>query len=92
MLISFHFVNEEVKNLNLEKGVWLLIKTTFPHINEESYQKVLDGYAERVRKECNPQQSFPSTLMTINRIFFMRKVFLGIKHITTILKIVILTE
>ena len=54
------------ENLNLEKGVWLLIKTTFPHINQESYQKVLDGYAERVRKDCNPKQSFPSTLMAIN--------------------------
>ena len=67
------------ENLNLEKGVWLLIKTTFPHINQESYQKVLDGYAERVSKDCNPQQSFPSTLMAINRVFFKEEGFLGDK-------------
>ena len=67
------------ENLNLEKGAWSLVKTTFPHIDQDSYQKILDGYAERVRKDCDPQQSFPATLMAINRIFFYEEGFLGDK-------------
>ena len=67
------------ENLNLEKGVWSLVKTTFPHIDQASYQKILEGYADRVRKYCDPQQSFPATLMAINRVFFNEEGFHGDK-------------
>ena len=65
------------ENLNLEKGIWALVESTFPHIDQESYKKVLDGYAERVRKDCDPQKSFPATLIAINRVFFYEEGFRG---------------
>ena len=67
------------ENLNLEKGVWLLIKTVFPNVDQGFYQSILDGYVQRVRKKCDPKQSFPVTMMEINRVLFEEEFFLGDK-------------
>ncbi|MDD9866904.1 MAG: hypothetical protein OXS32_11185, partial [Verrucomicrobiales bacterium] len=73
------FCNRGSENLNLEKGVWLLTRTVFPHFNQHEYQSLIDDFAERVRHTCDPQQSHPATLMAINRVLFRGERFRGDK-------------
>ena len=51
------------ENLNLEKGIWALVESTFPHIDQESYKKVLDGYADRVRTVSYTHLTLPTILL-----------------------------
>ena len=73
------FCNRGSENLNLEKGIWLLTRTAFPHFKQHEYQALLDDYAEFVRNTCDPQQSHPATLMAINRVLFRGERFRGDK-------------
>lgn len=73
------FCKRGSENLNLEKGIWLLTRTVFPHYNQDEYQTKLDDYAEQVCNTCDPQQSHPATLMAINRVLFRGERFRGDK-------------
>jgi len=73
------FCNRGSENLNLEKGIWLLTRTVFPHFNQHEYEALLDDYAKHVNTTCDPQQSHPATLMAINRVLFRGERFRGDK-------------
>jgi len=73
------FCNRGGEQLNLEKGLWLLVRTAFPGFDQGAYQAQLDGYAEQVREVCDPTQSKPAALMAINRVLYRKERFRGDK-------------
>ena len=73
------FCNRGGEQLNLEKGVWLLTRTAYPNLDQETYQSQLDEFAMRVRKVCDPGQSQPAALMAVNRVLYRKEHFRGDK-------------
>ncbi len=69
------FCNRGGEQLNLEKGVWLLVRTAFPRLDQTSYQAQFDEFAESVRKVCEPEQSTPAALMAVNRVLYRKEHF-----------------
>ncbi len=74
------FCNRGGEQLNLEKGVWLLVRTAFPRLDQTSYQAQFDEFAKSVRKVCEPDQSSPAALMAVNRVLYRKEHFGGDKE------------
>jgi regulator of sirC expression with transglutaminase-like and TPR domain len=65
------------EELDLERGVWLLAETQYPHINVEAYQAVLDGYASDLRERIDFEGSPKEILLTINELLFQELAYAG---------------
>lgn len=65
------------QEFDLEEGVWLLARTTYPDINVEAYQAMLDGYAAVLRDRLVPAASGRETLDVINKYIFEELIFAG---------------
>jgi regulator of sirC expression with transglutaminase-like and TPR domain len=63
--------------LDIEEGLFLLGRTTFPDINLEGYRALLDGYAEEVRNRVGRVRSPQRVLGTLNRLLFIQLGFRG---------------
>ena len=64
------FCRTHGEEFNLEEGVWLLARTTYPDINVEAYQAMLDGYAAVLRERINPSADGRDTTAVINKYIF----------------------
>jgi len=60
------------EDLDLEQGAWLLAQTTYPDINVEAYQAVLDSYAEDIGDELGAGNGAEEVLGPLNRYLFQR--------------------
>jgi len=65
------------EEFDLEEATWLLAKTTYPDINVEAYQALLDGYAEELRDRIDPDADGKDTLGEINNYLFSKLGFTG---------------
>jgi len=65
------------EGFDLEAGVWLLAQTTYPDINVEAYQAVLDGYADELRERINPAADGKVTLAVMGKYLFEELGFAG---------------
>ena len=65
------------EDFDLEAGVWLLVQTTYPDINVEAYQAVLDGYAAELRERLNPGAAGKETLAVMSKYLFEELGFTG---------------
>ena len=65
------------EEFDLEAGVWLLAQTTYPDINIEAYQAVLDGYANALRERIGPEDTGKETLVVMGKFLFDELGFTG---------------
>ena len=65
------------QEFDLEESVWLLARTTYPDINVEAYQAMLDGYAAVLRDRIDPSADGKDTLAVINKFLFEELGFAG---------------
>jgi len=63
--------------LNIEQGLFLLARSTYPNINLEGYRAVVDGFAEEVRNRVVDLSSPHRLLGTLNRLLFIQLGFQG---------------
>jgi len=63
--------------LDIERGLFLLARTTYPEINLEGYGALLDGYAEEVRNRVADLNTPHRVLGTLNRLMFIQLGFRG---------------
>lgn len=65
------------EDFDLEAGVWLLARTTYPDINVEAYRAQLDGYAGELRERLDPGADGLETLGVLNKYLFEELGFAG---------------
>jgi regulator of sirC expression with transglutaminase-like and TPR domain len=65
------------EGLDLETGVLLLARTTYPEINFDAYRAVLDGYADALRPRLDPADNPRAQLAVINQYLFKELGFRG---------------
>ena len=63
--------------LDVEEGLFLLARTTWPEVNPEGYRALLDGYAGEVRNRVGNTPTPNRMLGTINRLLFIQLGFRG---------------
>jgi regulator of sirC expression with transglutaminase-like and TPR domain len=71
------FCLSQGNQLDIEQGLFLLARTTYPEFNEEGYRALLDGYAEEVRNRVGDLTSPHRVLGTLNRLLFIQLGFRG---------------
>ncbi|MFO1488264.1 MAG: transglutaminase-like domain-containing protein [Verrucomicrobiota bacterium] len=64
-------------NLDLEEGAWMLARTTYPDINVEAYQAMLDSHAAVLRERIDPSATGAETVAVINKYLFEELGFAG---------------
>ena len=64
-------------DLDLEEGVWLLARTTYPDINVEAYQAVLDSYVAVLRERIDPAAGGRETIAVMDQFLFEELGFTG---------------
>lgn len=64
-------------HLDVEQGLFLLARTTYPDLSIEGYRALLDGYAEEVRNRVADLDSPHRVLGTLNRLLFIQLGFRG---------------
>lgn len=65
------------EEFDLEKGAWLLARTTFPAINVEGYQALLDVYASELRERLETASHADQILKALNKYLFDELGFAG---------------
>lgn len=63
--------------LDIEEGLFLLARTTYPDFSVDGYRALLDGYAEEVQNRVLNLKSPQRTLETLNRLLFIQLGFRG---------------
>jgi len=71
------FCRSRGEEFDIEEAVWLLARTTYPDINVEAYQAMLDGYAAVLRERIDPSAAGRDTLNVINKYLFEELGFNG---------------
>lgn len=64
-------------HLDIEQGLFLLARTSYPEFSQEGYRALLDGYAEEVRNRVVDLTSPHRVLGTLNRLLFIQLGFRG---------------
>jgi len=75
--LFLEFCRNHGEEFDLEESIWLLARTTYPDINVEAYQAMLDGYAAVLRERINPVTAGRETLDVINKFLFEELIFAG---------------
>jgi regulator of sirC expression with transglutaminase-like and TPR domain len=75
--VFLSFCLTQGNQLDIERGLFLLARTTYPDFNIEGYQALLDGYAEEVRNRVGNFPSPSRVLGTLNRLLFIQLGFRG---------------
>ena len=65
------------EEFDLETGAWLLARTTYPGINVEAYQALLDEYANAAREKIALEFSAEEKLTVLNAYLFKELGFTG---------------
>ena len=65
------------EDLDLEEGVWRLTQTRYPDVNPEAYRALLDGYAEELREQIQPEAGAAGVLAAMNTQLFEELGFHG---------------
>jgi regulator of sirC expression with transglutaminase-like and TPR domain len=73
--VAFCLKNGE--DLDLETAAWQLARTTYPHINPEAGQALLDDYAGELRERLLPAAGDADQLAVINNYLFEELGFSG---------------
>lgn len=71
------FCLEHGEDFDLEAGVWLIAQTTYPDINVEAYQAILDGYVVELGDRIELGSEGAETLAGINKYLFEELAFKG---------------
>ncbi len=71
------FCLSQGEEFDMERGTWLLARTTFPNINIEAYGALLDSYAGTLRERMRPDWSPEELLIAINDFLFDELRFKG---------------
>jgi regulator of sirC expression with transglutaminase-like and TPR domain len=68
---QFHsFCLQHGEDFDLETGAWMLARTTYPNINVEGYQALLDEYAQEARAKLILEFSAEEKLTALNSYLF----------------------
>ena len=65
------------EEFDLETGAWLLARTSYPSINVEAYQALLDSYAANLTERIDPSNSAKEILAVLNQYLFKELCFGG---------------
>jgi regulator of sirC expression with transglutaminase-like and TPR domain len=65
------------EDLDLETGVWLLAKTTFPDVNVTAYEAMMDQFAAELRERLDMTSGAETILKAVNGYFFDQLGFSG---------------
>jgi regulator of sirC expression with transglutaminase-like and TPR domain len=63
--------------MDLETGIWLLVRTRYPEASPEAYRALLDSYAAELRPRTHPASHAEANLLAINQHLFQRLGFHG---------------
>jgi len=71
------FCLRQGEDFDIEQGVLLLAQTQFPNVNKAAYSALLDGYADELREQIDPDGEADQVLATINDYLFRQLGFVG---------------
>jgi regulator of sirC expression with transglutaminase-like and TPR domain len=71
------FCLNQGERFDLEEGIWLLARTSYPEISVEAYRAILDGYAAVLGERIVPGGEARQAVETINQYLFDDLGFVG---------------
>ena len=74
------FCLNQGEELNLEQGIWLLVRTRYPDVNPEAYAALLDSYAGELALRTKSLKSGREILAVFREFFFEILRFSGNEH------------
>lgn len=71
------FCLRQGEDFDLERGVWKLVKTEYPRVNEQAYGALLDSYASEIKTKVSRDDGAEQVVAHINEFLFTKMQFRG---------------